>query len=864
MKKLFITIAALAATILSHAASLPQGTIVYKGLSPESGAVIDNFKFKLDFDISDVEEKNSKYKGRLLMRAQTCYENNYSVSYRDRFQGIQLWEGDPQTGKLLCTFFQDIFDRIWYKGESNGSLPIDFGSMGSLTPKPGQKYTVRIRHQFECTVNGNAARDNVAGTVTVPADDGYLDYTFVGGGTLDPNKCLFLGCEDSWMSTIENLSVVKYRFNAPVAVTENAEALVHSSLYEKNEDGSYKPLDTPATSISIDSNDPCVVNVTFDNKKLLSGAYYYVRLAPGSVCNVADNTSTNGVAYQYYTGTKPVADIEVLTEGNVMNRIDIKYNLLEGESILSKNTFPSLYSMECYPNPDPKYKISTTITTYPSDDKQSYGFSWSTALQPDTDYWMHIPEDEPQVSSDRGKIFLLKGTAFKFHTCTLEEGKKQFADAPEFKWGNMVAGKWDYKNPNIVAPGSEIESLTYINVCKDGYKTSKPTWYIYSASGEQSCIYEVLEGGEEKLIGKVSSSTTQLEDMTEYFNVARLTINRNLYDGKTYRIVIPAGAYGFVPKGSQGQVLYNPCPEYSIILKGKKEGVVKVISHDVEDGAEMGAVSELRLTVEGNKIAHEDNILPYLNKGTGNTESKIYPKYTTTVTSGSNSVLISDYRDPATGDPMRLEDGVDYRLVYPAGLIKATDDETVILSETAYNIKGKKDAAGPGTGLVEPTPPQLPERANATLTVNGAESMTFPFIKGNELTINLTPDEYWKVKAFYFDGIDIVAMVKNNTYTTMPLTSDIPLAAELEFNGNVADVTAKEGVKIPDTEIEVTLEDSDIMLKGLVAGQEFTIYTATGQLVQTVTATADQAKISLPKDVTYIIRVGAAAARIKL
>lgn len=100
MNNLLKSLLLVALTIPNCAYAYNKGTMEFKGIIPQNGSVIEDFNFTYKFDITDVESKNPKYQWHTDWYTIPEINNNSN-------KGVELWEGDPGTGKLLYRLHEE-------------------------------------------------------------------------------------------------------------------------------------------------------------------------------------------------------------------------------------------------------------------------------------------------------------------------------------------------------------------------------------------------------------------------------------------------------------------------------------------------------------------------------------------------------------------------------------------------------------------------------------------------------------------------------------------------------------------------------------------------------------------------------------
>lgn len=860
MNNLLKSLLLVALTIPNCAYAYNKGTMEFKGIIPQNGSVIEDFNFTYKFDITDVESKNPKYQWHTDWYTIPEINNNSN-------KGVELWEGDPGTGKLLYRLHEESqFGTDAEKGEENGYKTTYWPDgdvriyFKSLVPKPGQKYTIRTNHEYIALSQYNDEKPyGGGGKVHVGGTSDPLIYTFIGGGTLPDNKCLYMGSDMDWAENLNEFSTITLNFNAPVEVvsTENV-------VFQKSKDESVNAL-----SMTTNPGNPSSVTVTFPNTILTSDQYYNVYLPEGCIRNAINNESVNVQINHLIKGKRlrlTKENYELLTQGDIFGEIKIRLNLPEGVR-LSGN---SIITHQYYKGEDITAKpVKDYAQGSLSAEDNTMTLPLNFPYTPGEEYTVVIPSKTVRIDKSElyGYNIDIDEIKLTFRTPSVEDGKKLIpANVPDFQWGNAILGGYNYKSPSVLSSNDSLAAINpYIQIAPKGYKikVDGDIWEIYVKNADNLIrLVEIDEQGNELRVVKTCEPTTQRnEDVTEYFNFAKANFgNLNLYDGKIYKMIIDEGTFTLCPKEKQYYGSYLTSPRYELTLKGSTSSTLPFDACNIEEGAQLSELRTIRIMYNGRAVFKDEKPDLYVAKITATGESKLSPtrvlceqgpKYGTTLRPATNKTLVLiDYSSTFFDDSTPLQKGSQYRLTIPANTIVSPDDNEVGNPEFVLNITGV-DKKNEEAIILHPV----------SIKIDNHTTTAFTAPENKELTLTLTPDDYWEIDTITDSGEDISGMFQNGKYTTT-VTKPVSLEASLKYKGELFFTDTSGVAVIPDEGIKVWSENGNIIIDGLRGNEEIVIYTTSGIAIGKHTAVTDRLVIGADAPETYIIRIGESAVKI--
>lgn len=193
----------------------------------------------------------------------------------------------------------------------------------------------------------------------------------------------------------------------------------------------------------------------------------------------------------------------------------------------------------------------------------------------------------------------------------------------------------------------------------------------------------------------------------------------------------------------------------------------------------------------------------------------------------------------------------------------------------AYSIKIPRNALIlPGTDMKMPAvsvafegAAQAANLETVTLTqsIAGHSTVASTAVKGEAVTVNITPAAGWKLATLTFNGDDVTAAVSANAYTTPALQGNSTVEATMAFDGKI-EVSTGINDTLTDFRLNVWSADGAINIKGLKLGQEVEVFTVEGARISGYRVEDESVNsISIPSGI-YIVVVsdGAERAAVKI
>lgn len=828
-------LATLLIAFLPAEATLKSG-VKYVGCEPQSGSVIDHFNITYSFDLSELIKSSGDQNWYLCTMA-TYSENPYNT---------ELWEGDPDTGKLIYRAYEYNTDPRTEDTQPGGKMTFTFGN---IAPKPNTKYTVITRDDIYAVpsaypdLNWITTDSYTVGYISLSEKSPIVN-TFTGAEIPD-TQCALIGFDNAWCEPLFDVSTITLHFNAPVTFIGKEQNIILQKSSPKASDTSKYQVAT-GQSVMVDSADPTKVTITFPKTSLDEATKYYVVIPEGTFANAANPESKSPALHTCLLGaTDKLDDIGDFVYTNpVIDNLFFKVNVPEGYSMISSSSLKfKITGVDV-----PLQNVYQTITGELSQDKTGFNIPLELIrLLPDSEYKIELEDGKIRLQGERSGNFEFEGKSITFHTPTVEEfNAMNIYSRPNASWGDAFPNKYDYKNPVTIQFEDSYASVPSFYLALDPLKPSVvgSSGYARLEAVNQGMInlYEVTEAGD-VLLKSQAASTVKVEDMTSYFYMAKISLNYKLLAGKEYKLVIEDGAYGLLCVNHCNYISYLKMPEYTIHMKGTSPTTVQIESCDIEDGAQLSEIGAVRLKLKSSATLKDNAKVYFSYTNALGSETKISAK----ILANTTTVVYADFSDIATGKPYALTKGREYQLVYEEGLLTDSYNPEIILPETRYKFTGIAK-------VVEPEKPAY-ETVKVSFSLNDGTTTSFDAIKDKELSISIVPDEWWILESLTVNGEDATGNVVNGIFTSAPLTNDASIIATLTYKEPLA-IADESGVTIlPDTEISVFNEGEDIVISGLSGQEDIVIYSISGQVIATHNAALDVVKISVPRGQTYIIRV---------
>lgn len=802
MKKLLVF---LILTMISSLSIFASG-LQLKNVVPESGSELSSFDIELVFDLSGFEkELEGKEYGI------GCYGSYLGIPGLEFMDVVStLYEGEGDDKTAIAQALTENVDGTSSTFSVGNSFIVSFSG---IVPNPGKKYTVEIGNSFQVYLKGdvrmvpNSELDFQASPLTL---------VYTGGGSND-NVVTLEDCSILNGSKKESITEITYTFNTPVVLTSTAGISILENdvvLYTSD-------------NVSVENNR---VTFSFPENLLLNGHEYVITLPEGfitsqgnpAIKNKKFSVGVKGAGFNSF-GIKSSTPENNSTE--LFEKIQIIFNLPEGYSLKANMGEFSNYAASIY-----KDNVSDESKLWAIDGTVSNGntITWSfKTLAPSTTYILSIPKH--QFSAWKGmsvEDYANEEILFKITTPSIEN-----SGIPPLAFDVPVVGKHDVGSK--LKEDQEYSNIEYLDISlKDMEYVYNGTRYVnmtlvpdvINSHSNKGSLYEITDDGE-VFIKEFPVSVREIMGMYDSYDVLEAALRSTLYEGKKYRIVIPAGIVT-IPVPSLYNFVLNP--ELSYVVLGSTPSEAKVTSCSVEENAEMselynvvwGFKGDFSLVADAKAKAKLGNVTNY------------YPIYVRTESGITYlTVNLTNYKN---GNPMKLSDGVDATITLPAGILTYPTDETVTNKEVVLNVKGKT----PAPAVTEPefvTVTVLVKEseivsADDVETIPNVYSYSLDAVKGKKFKLNLA-DGMWKVGSLYRDGNDALGMVGDDgIYTTPALKENTVIAASLDLKeGPFVTIDQTVGIKdIPNTTYRVYCDGDHIVIEGLSGGENINVYNMAG------------------------------------
>lgn len=803
-------------SVFSYAA---DPLMTYVGCTPEPGSEIENFDFKLTFDLSKVIETNgeAEYGIRVVGDPEWC---------------TSLYEGEGDTKILLAKTLTSNINGTTADFEVGNNLHFSFPG---IVPTPGKKYTLVIGNSFNACIKGTSKA--VKNTVCDYTENQLVYvYTAKAGSenVLTMEECSILNG-----AKLDVLSSVTYKFNAPISIVGGVQASL--SLNDN----------VVASSSSLEVNDDTnELTVKFDDVVLYNQNTYTVTLPEGIVC-LKDNESSVNKAFSFSVSgsnfyafgiktSEPADNSTVLT-----NTVQITFDLPADYKLLtsmgdSSNFSASLYKEAVSEDNLVKDNVMGNLT---SDGK---GLEWSFGISPEpsTKYILYIPKF--QFGAWKGKVndYSNEEITLVYSTPSVSE-----SGIPKVELQAPVLGIYNNKGDNVTLNnGDKIDEIATIDILQKDLRYSYNGEYLSAMiTGSRSIEFYDITDGIPVLMTTATLSAKQYETTTYYYTVYRASVNSLFYEGHKYRLVIPAGTITCSKKLLQN---YAGNEEVTVDFEGSTPTTVELISCSVADNAELSELPCVTWKFKGSFVRNPDLSANLVTPAGGGDD----PTFVSVNNNGETVVQAFFYFD--NGKPFSLRSGAKYTLILPEGIIYNAGDPSIKNEEMRINLTG-----------IEKTPEVVePEYVNVEIVTNDFMTTTQKAVKGKIFTYSMTFDSAdWKLTSATQGDKNLA--VTNGILVCPALSENTKIDLEVEYKGPWASDEDTTGIwQVPNSEIRIFRDGSFIVVEGVSPDNTINVYNVAGMLVNTTHASEghDLVRLTVAPDQLYIVMVDGVAAKIKM
>ena len=797
--------------------------LVFDGITPAPGSEISSFDFVLKFDLSKVIEANGPGEYGV---GWVGYHNDKRP---EREKSVTIYKGEPSEGIVIGRFCSSNCNgtSAEFKVSPDLSIKID----GAI-PEPGVTYTMVINNEFRAYASGSVA--SVSNTI-FDCFNNPITYTFIGK-EVSGEKLSVAGCSVTANQSIDVINDVVFAFSQPVSANTAIPLVVKENdvIYAKSVD-------------AVLSEDKTAVIYKFDNVSLLNGHSYVISLPVGAVTSVSSsetNAEFNVPVTGCYVGHFELkSSMPTSAQKIVFSTVEGIFDMPEGMQILkgagsSLNLDGTLYKGSV------AEENLVGILKGESNSTQN-GIVWTNtfSLEPESTYNLFIPADQFRARdiatgklSDNwynGEVNII------LHTPSVEE-----SGIPKVEFQAPVLGVYNANGSNVILnKGDKVSEITSIDILLKDLRYSYNGEYLSAMTTEPGLIeiFDITDGSP-VLVNTYKLLSQQYETTTYYYTVRRAYVRSLFYEGRKYRLVIPAGTVTCAKKELQN---YAGNEEYTVEFEGATPTTVKLISCSLEENAEVSELPCVTWDFKGQFVRNQELSVTLATTAGGSMK----PTYVSTTNEGNTTVRAFFF--DKDGTPTSFRKGEKCSVILPEGLIYNAGDPSIKNEEMRINVTG-----------VEKTPEVVaPEFVKVTAEVNGIATLEQQAVKGEKATITIAPTENWIV-----ESVEGATLSGENTYTTPELIGDTIVKAKLAYDGAWA-VEVTTGVwEIAEDNISIARDGQLIVVSGVTPEQTINVYTVGGLLVGTANATPDNeiVKLTVAPGQVYIVTVNGKAAKLQM
>ena len=242
-------------------------------------------------------------------------------------------------------------------------------------------------------------------------------------------------------------------------------------------------------------------------------------------------------------------------------------------------------------------------------------------------------------------------------------------------------------------------------------------------------------------------------------------------------------------------------------------------------------------------------------------DSQLVKRVSLNVTNTDNGCIVwGNFADDSLA-PYALKDSTAYTLVLPAKSVTSLDG-TLANEEISVAFSGpiyKTD-----TVKVEVPTPVEAEMVSFTYTLGDQFTTVTATPKEKSLTVEITPEEGWKVATLTLNDLNVLPDLHETTYKSPVLYKDATLTATLAYEGVVFEEDPTTGIAhVDNTNLKAYSEGGKIIVEGLSKDDVVKVYSVGGSLLNQTTVAHSRVSISLPTNQVYIVKVGNHALKLR-
>lgn len=803
MKKIsFLICVVLCCAFFSTAQSLK-----FVGTTPSNGEIVSSLNsIELEFDLSDVIATYGEGEWGI------CPNGLYVAALPAMEKTITLYEGD-ETGTLierLNTAFRPNADSF----QVGNKLILQFKS---FEMKPEQEYTLVIKHEFYAGKQGNTSWET-GSKLSFQNDPVVLKFY----GASQVAKALT--CESTSIgqdTKYANLSEdIKLKFNYDVEVLSGASAVITEN----------NVIVATANSLTIDSTDSKSVLISFPETPLYNGHNYTLNVPAGIIGVAGETDVTNLEISESFEGSSfrsfgigrvnPSNNSTTIPEPVI---VPFKFPVIEGSnwSYGFANIEKAQYPMSVYKGTEENGELVATVNGTPDNTSLTFNL---TNLEPGTLYTCVIAEGAVKayaIGDPREsylKDYISEKVVLTYTTPTLDQ------------LGSLTVGCKDINDNDVV------DHLGSVSFTCSGLEYGSKTYGIFvvdsDASNLPGIVYEITPSGE-KEVSRFKFSKYALDNLIA-------EINTDLYEGRNYRVVIPAKTFKVYGSDFLGRYVFNE--ELSVNLVGAKstESASEFTSGLIE-GQKLSHVGVVSFYTDGEVMAADNAVLEIRNG-----EETVASAPVRVAQEDGYSHVYADFAD-AAHQPFVTESGATYAAVLPQGAVVEAANGVLTNKEYSVSFVGMASEA---------------VYHNVTLSVDNAVAQTSPVEEGKTVSFQLSPvDDLWTVESVSNASLD----AESGMYVTEPVVADVEVKAifalvnpvDFDFTVGVEGVAAE-------CSYRVYSEGERLVIEGVTAGDNIRIYTTGGTLMADKSVPSDVNTVSMHlANGIYIVAINGKTLKVK-
>lgn len=157
--------------------------------------------------------------------------------------------------------------------------------------------------------------------------------------------------------------------------------------------------------------------------------------------------------------------------------------------------------------------------------------------------------------------------------------------------------------------------------------------------------------------------------------------------------------------------------------------------------------------------------------------------------------------------------------------------------------------------------PVPPTYVTLTVNVENGYASTVNVIEGSTATLGFDLDEYWTLENVSFNGEDYTTKLVENALTTPELTENSTVTAAIEYAGDLQVVNENDVKEIENNRIKISVIEGQIIIAGLVSGDDVCLYNAAGQVIAHPAVADEIMKLTVEGNGVYVVRVNKSAVK---